>query len=59
MGPQHKVSSDRLEKPGIEPTTPGLEGKWLIHYNTAAPQDLVYWKGITVYVISIRSERVY
>ena len=23
MGPQFKVSSDRLEKPGIEPVTPG------------------------------------
>ena len=58
-GPRLKVSSDRLEKPGIEPATPGLQGKWLIHYSTAAPQDLVYWKGITVYVISIQSERVY
>ena len=36
-GPQLKVSSDRLEKPGIEPATPGLQGKWLIHYTTAAP----------------------
>ena len=26
------VSSDRLEKPGIEPTTPGLEGNQLNHY---------------------------
>ena len=31
------VSSDRLEKPRIEPATPGLQGKWLIHYTTAAP----------------------
>ena len=31
------VSSDRLVKPGIEPATPGLQGKWLIHYTTAAP----------------------
>ena len=34
------VSSDRLEKPGIEPATPGLQGKWLIHYITAAPKML-------------------
>ena len=34
-GPRLKVSSDRLEKPGIEPGTPGLQGKWLIHYTTA------------------------
>ena len=37
MGPWLKVSFDRLEKPGIEPATPGLQGKWLIHYTTAAP----------------------
>ena len=36
-GPRLKVSSDRLEKPGIELATPGLQGKWLIHYTTAAP----------------------
>ena len=36
-GSQLKVSSDRPEKPGIEPATPGLQGKWLIHYTTAAP----------------------
>ena len=28
MGQQLKVSSDRLEKPGIEPATPDLQGKW-------------------------------
>ena len=38
-GPRLKVSSDRLEKPGIEPTTPGLQGKSLIHYTTAAPKE--------------------
>ena len=26
MGPRFRVSSERLEKPGIEPTTTGLEG---------------------------------
>ena len=36
-GPQRNVSSDRLMKPGIEPSTPGSQGKWLIHYTTAAP----------------------
>ena len=35
-GPQLKVSSDRLVKPGIEPATPGLQGKQFIHYTTAA-----------------------
>ena len=36
-GPRLKVSSDRLEKPGIEPAIPGLQGKWFIHYTTVAP----------------------
>ena len=36
-GPRHKVSSDRLVKPGIEPAIPGLQGKRFIHYTTAAP----------------------
>ena len=37
MGLRLKVSSDRLVKSGMEPATPGLQGKWLIHYITAAP----------------------
>ena len=36
-GPLLKVSSDRQVKLEIEPATPGLQGKWLIHYTTAAP----------------------
>ena len=36
-GQQLKVSSDRLVKPGIEPATPGLQGKRFMHYTTAAP----------------------
>ena len=27
MGPWFKVSSERLEKPGIDPTIPGLQGE--------------------------------
>ena len=34
--PRFKVSSGRLEKPGIELTTPGLESKWLNHYTREA-----------------------
>ena len=34
MGPRFRVSSERLEKPGIERTTPGLEGEQLNHYAT-------------------------
>ena len=32
-----KVSSDRLEKPGIEPATPVLHGKWSNHYTIVTP----------------------
>ena len=41
-GPQLKVSSDRLVKPGIEPGTPGLQDKRFIHYTTAAPTSFKY-----------------
>ena len=35
-GPRFKVSSERLEKPGFEHTTPGLQGKKLNQYATEA-----------------------
>ena len=41
MGPQLKVSSDRLVKLSIKPVTPGLQGKQFIHYTMAAPTSLV------------------
>ena len=44
MGPRLKVSSDRLVKPGIEPATPGLQGKQFIHYTTAAPSFVIILK---------------
>ena len=34
-GPGLIVTSTRLEKPGIKPVTPDLQGKWFIHYTTA------------------------
>ena len=36
MGPRFKVSSESLKKPGIEPTTPGLQREWLKQYTTEA-----------------------
>ena len=39
--PLLKVSSDRLVKPGIEPTTPGLQGKQFIHKTTTAPIKMI------------------
>ena len=46
MGLRLKFSSDRLVKPGIEPATPGLQGKQFIHYTTAAPMDGVGGVGL-------------
>ena len=48
-GPQLKVSSDRLVKPGIKPATPGLQGKRFIYYTTAAPIVFYFW-GLTLKV---------
>ena len=39
MGPRFRVSSERLEKPWIEPMTPGLEGKQFIDYVREASDD--------------------
>ena len=38
---QLKVLFNRLVKLVIKPATPGLQGKWFIHYTTVVPQDLV------------------
>ena len=43
MGPRFRVSSERLEKPGIEPTTPGLEGEQLNHYATEVSNDELHF----------------
>ena len=37
-GPLLIVSYNRPVKPGIEPSTPGLQGERFIHYTTAAPE---------------------
>ena len=42
-GPRLKVSSDRLVKPGIEPATPGLQGKRFIHYTTTSEDSLLLY----------------
>ena len=54
-GPRLKVTSDRLKKPEIEPATPGLQGKWSIHYTTAAPLTSVVIGILRVKLIIIGS----
>ena len=39
MGPQFKVSSERLEKLWLKLTTPVLQGELLNHYNIDASSD--------------------
>ena len=36
--PEGSTESSFMEKPGIEPATPGLQGIALIHYTTGASQ---------------------
>ena len=45
-GPRFIVPSDGLEKPGIEPATPGLQGEWHNHCTTEAPQAKNMTQGI-------------
>ena len=39
--PECSTESGSMEKPGIEPATPGLQGIALIHYTTGTSQNLV------------------
>ena len=39
--PEGSTESGFMEKPGIEPATPGLQGIALIHYTTGASQYLL------------------
>ena len=39
--PEGSTESGFMEKPGIEPATPGLQGIALIHYTTGASRVLV------------------
>ena len=53
MGPRFRVSSKRLEKPGIEPTIPGLEGEQLNHYATEASQYFYLFCFVVVVVFFV------
>ena len=43
--PEGSTESGFMEKPGIEPATPGLQGIALIHNTTGASRYGTYWKG--------------
>ena len=38
--PEGLTISGFMEKPGMEPATPGLQGRALIHYTTGASQTV-------------------
>ena len=42
--PEGSTESGFMEKPGIEPATPGLQGIALIHYTTGASQGGFFHK---------------
>ena len=41
--PEGSTESSFMEKPGIEPATPGLQGIELIHYTTGASPCILTW----------------
>ena len=41
-------------KPGIEPATPGLQGKQFIHYTTAAPANRSVKSHLPIILASVR-----
>ena len=43
-----KVSSDRLEKPGIKPAIHGLQGQWFLHYIMEASYSIAISLQLTV-----------
>ena len=49
MGPQLEVTSDRLEKLGIKPASPGLQGELFNFYTVAATYTWEYFC-ITVFL---------
>ena len=58
-GPQLKVSSDRLVKPGIKHVTPGLQGKWFIHYTTVAPTTYVCVCFSLIIIMTVTCYKIY
>ena len=52
MGPWFKVSSERHEKPGIEPKTPGLQGALQVHQGGLYKKSHVMRKHVFAYAKS-------
>ena len=50
--PEGSTESGFMEKPGIEPATPGLQGIALIHYTTGAFKNDFFFKNI-LYVVRL------
>ena len=54
MEPRFLLSSERLEKPGIEPTTPGSGGKQLNHYARKASDVILVIFKSTVFSVKFQ-----
>ena len=54
--PEGSTESGFMEKPGIEPATPGLQGIALIHYTTGL---LIYWTLMASSGLSEISESIF
>ena len=52
--PEGSTESDFMEKPGIKPATPGLQGIALIHYTTGASQVRLWM--CRVFITELRIE---
>ena len=50
---QRLTESGFMEKQGIEPVTPGLQGIALIHYTTAACSCLPHWPSVFKLAVSL------
>ena len=53
--PEGSTESGFMEKPGIEPATPGLQGIALIHYTTGA----LLWQLVKWYFMYVTYRKVF
>ena len=52
--PEGSTKSGFMEKPGIEPATPGLQGIALIHYTTGASDDIFKRFRFSMHILTIK-----
>ena len=55
--PEGSTESGFMEKPGIEPATPGLQGIALIHYTTGASLEEIICNGVDDTLKKLRTSK--